>query len=52
MERIAANGMGLKDVLFGVEWAEWLDRTLRGRAECEKWKGKPLFPRRDAGTDR
>lgn len=34
---------GLKDVLFGVQWAEWLDRTLPGSRGVRKVEGANLF---------
>ena len=34
---------GLKDILFGVEWAEWLDRTLPGSRGVRKVAGANLF---------
>jgi haloalkane dehalogenase len=34
---------GLKDVLFGVEWAEWLDRTLPGSRGVRRVEGANLF---------
>jgi haloalkane dehalogenase len=34
---------GLKDALFGVEWAEWLDRTLPGSRGVRRVKGANLF---------
>jgi len=34
---------GLKDALFGVEWAEWLDRTLPGSRGVRRVEGANLF---------
>ena len=34
---------GLKDTLFGVEWAEWLDRTLPGSRGVRRAEGANLF---------
>jgi haloalkane dehalogenase len=34
---------GLKDTLFGVEWAEWLDRTLPGSRGVRQVEGANLF---------
>jgi haloalkane dehalogenase len=34
---------GLKDGLFGVEWAEWLDRTLPGSRGVRRVEGANLF---------
>jgi haloalkane dehalogenase len=34
---------GLKDALFGVEWAEWLDRTLPGSRGVRRVPGANLF---------
>lgn len=34
---------GLKDLLFGVEWAEWLDRTLPGSTGVRGVEGANLF---------
>ncbi len=34
---------GLKDALFGVEWAEWLNRTLPGSRGVRKVEGANLF---------
>jgi haloalkane dehalogenase len=34
---------GLKDVLFGVEWADWLDRTLPGSRGVRRVEGANLF---------
>lgn len=34
---------GLKDVLFGVQWAEWLDRTLPGSRGVRRVEGANLF---------
>jgi haloalkane dehalogenase len=34
---------GLKDALFGVEWAEWLDRTLPGSRDVRRVPGANLF---------
>ncbi len=34
---------GLKDSLFGVEWAEWLDRTLPGSRGVRRVEGANLF---------
>ena len=34
---------GLKDVLFGVEWAEWLDKTLPGSRGVRRVEGAKLF---------
>jgi pimeloyl-ACP methyl ester carboxylesterase len=34
---------GLKDSLFGVEWAEWLDRTLPGSRGVRRVPGANLF---------
>jgi haloalkane dehalogenase len=34
---------GLKDTLFGVEWAEWLDRTLPGSRGVRRIEGANLF---------
>jgi pimeloyl-ACP methyl ester carboxylesterase len=34
---------GLKDELFGVQWAEWLDRTLPGSRGVRQVKGANLF---------
>jgi haloalkane dehalogenase len=34
---------GLKDGLFGVEWAEWLDRTLPGSRGVRSVEGANLF---------
>lgn len=34
---------GMKDTLFGVEWAEWLDRTLPGSRGIRKVEGANLF---------
>jgi haloalkane dehalogenase len=34
---------GLKDTLFGVEWAEWLDRTLPGSRGVRRIDGANLF---------
>ena len=34
---------GLKDTLFGVEWAEWLDRTLPGSRGVRRLEGANLF---------
>lgn len=34
---------GLKDTLFGVEWAEWLDRSLPGSRGVRKVEGANLF---------
>ena len=34
---------GLKDVLFGVQWAEWLDRTLSGSRGIRRVEGANLF---------
>jgi pimeloyl-ACP methyl ester carboxylesterase len=34
---------GLKDTLFGVEWAEWLDRTLPGSRGVRRVPGANLF---------
>jgi haloalkane dehalogenase len=34
---------GLKDTLFGVEWAEWLDRTLPGSRGVRRVEGANLF---------
>jgi haloalkane dehalogenase len=33
----------LKDVFFGVEWAEWLDRTLPGSRGVRRLEGANLF---------
>ena len=33
---------GLKDTLFGVEWAEWLDRTLPGSRGVRRVEGANL----------
>jgi haloalkane dehalogenase len=34
---------GLKDTLFGVEWAEWLDRTMPGSRGVRRIEGANLF---------
>ncbi len=34
---------GVKDTLFSVEWAEWLDRTLPGSRGVRKVQGANLF---------
>jgi haloalkane dehalogenase len=34
---------GLKDVLFGVKWAEWLDHTFPGSRGIRKVEGANLF---------
>jgi hypothetical protein len=34
---------GLKDPLFGVEWAEWLDRTLPNSQGIRRVEGANLF---------
>jgi haloalkane dehalogenase len=34
---------GLKDTLFGIEWAEWLDRTLPGSRGVRRVEGANLF---------
>jgi pimeloyl-ACP methyl ester carboxylesterase len=34
---------GLKDPLFGVEWAEWMDRTLPGSQGIRRVEGANLF---------
>jgi haloalkane dehalogenase len=34
---------GLKDALFGIEWAEWLDRTLPGSHGVRRVEGANLF---------
>jgi haloalkane dehalogenase len=34
---------GLKDVLFGVKWAEWLDRALPGSRGIRRVEGANLF---------
>jgi pimeloyl-ACP methyl ester carboxylesterase len=34
---------GLKDVAFGVQWAEWLDRTLPGSLGVRRVEGANLF---------
>jgi pimeloyl-ACP methyl ester carboxylesterase len=34
---------GLKDPLFGVQWAEWLDRTLPGSRGIRRVEGAQLF---------
>jgi haloalkane dehalogenase len=34
---------GLKDVLFGVQWAEWLDRNLPGSRGIRRVEGANLF---------
>ena len=34
---------GLKDVLFSVKWAEWLDRTLPGSRGVRRVEGANLF---------
>ena len=34
---------GLKDALFGVKWAEWLDRTLPGSRGVRRVEGANLF---------
>jgi len=34
---------GLKDTLFGVEWAEWLDRTLPSSRGVRRLEGANLF---------
>lgn len=34
---------GLKDRLFGVQWAEWLDRTLPGSRGIRRIEGAKLF---------
>ena len=34
---------GLKDILFGVEWAEWLERTLPGSRGVRRVTGANLF---------
>ena len=34
---------GLKDTLFGVEWAEWLDRTLPGSRGVRRVEAANLF---------
>ena len=34
---------GLKDVLFGVKWAEWLDRTLPGSRGIRRVESANLF---------
>jgi pimeloyl-ACP methyl ester carboxylesterase len=34
---------GLKDTLFGVEWADWLDRTLPGSRGVRRVEGANLF---------
>jgi pimeloyl-ACP methyl ester carboxylesterase len=34
---------GLKDTLFGVQWAEWLDRTLPGSRGVRRVEGANLF---------
>jgi haloalkane dehalogenase len=34
---------GLKDTLFGVQWAEWLDRTLPGSRGVRRIEGANLF---------
>ena len=34
---------GLKDTLFGVEWAEWLDRNLPGSRGIRRVEGANLF---------
>ncbi len=34
---------GLKDVLFGVQWAEWLDRALPGSRGIRRVEGANLF---------
>ena len=43
MERSRANGVGLKDTLFGVEWAEWLGRTLPGSRGVRRLEEANLF---------
>lgn len=34
---------GLKDELFGVQWAEWLDKTLSGSRGVRRLEGANLF---------
>jgi haloalkane dehalogenase len=34
---------GLKDTLFGVEWADWLNRTLPGSRGVRRVEGANLF---------
>jgi pimeloyl-ACP methyl ester carboxylesterase len=34
---------GLNDALFGVQWAEWLDRTLPGSRGVRRIEGANLF---------
>src|SRR5262249_41716089 len=34
---------GMKDALFGVEWADWLDRTLPGSVGVRRLEGANLF---------
>jgi haloalkane dehalogenase len=34
---------GLNDALFGVQWAEWLDRTLPGSRGVRRMEGANLF---------
>jgi haloalkane dehalogenase len=34
---------GMKDVLFGVQWAEWLDRTPPGSRGVRRVEGTNLF---------
>jgi hypothetical protein len=36
MARTGTHGMGLKDNLFGVQWAEWLGRNLPGSLGVRK----------------
>ena len=43
---------GLRDALFPVKWAEWLDRTLPGSRREKSGRSKSIFPRRDTGSDR
>jgi len=35
--------VGLKDTLFGVEWAEWLGRTLPGSRGVRRLEEANLF---------
>lgn len=34
---------GLKDPIFGVQWAEWLDRTLSNSRGVRRIEGAKLF---------
>jgi len=34
---------GLKDAFFGVQWAEWLDRTLPGSRGVRRVEGANVF---------